>query len=64
VIQAGPAGFGNAATQLETHAVTGGTFTYGSYPDSRRVVRAAGGGVELPGFPYTAPFEEPALKAG
>ena len=33
VIQAGPAGFGNAATRLETHAVQGGTFTYGSYPD-------------------------------
>ena len=33
VIQAGPAGFGNAATRLESHAVTGGTFTYGSYPE-------------------------------
>ena len=33
IIQAGPAGFGNAATRLESHAVTGGTFTYGSYPD-------------------------------
>ncbi len=27
VIQAGSAAFGNAATRLETHAVTGGTFT-------------------------------------
>ena len=34
VVQAGPAAFGNAATRLETHAVTGGTFTYGNYPIS------------------------------
>jgi peptide/nickel transport system substrate-binding protein len=33
ILQGGGAAFGNAATRLETHAVTGGTFTYGSYPD-------------------------------
>jgi peptide/nickel transport system substrate-binding protein len=33
IIQAGPGAFGNAATRLEAHAVTGGAFVYGSYPD-------------------------------
>ncbi|HTI81483.1 MAG TPA: ABC transporter substrate-binding protein [Acetobacteraceae bacterium] len=106
IIQAGPAGFGNAATRLETHAVTGGTFTYGTYPEldelfqlqSRepdhkrreallhkmqqiihekaiyapiwqlafingvgpRVAESAFG--LIPGFPYTAPFEDLVLK--
>jgi peptide/nickel transport system substrate-binding protein len=108
VIQAGPAGFGNAATRLETHAVTGGTFTYGSYPELDTLFQqqavelnykrreailhqmqqlvhekaiyapiwqlafingtgprvAESGFGRIPGFPYTAPFEELALKAG
>jgi peptide/nickel transport system substrate-binding protein len=108
IIQAGPAGFGNAATRLETHAVTGGTFTYGSYPDLDELFQqqakelnyqrreellhkvqqivheraiyapiwqlafingvgprvAESGFGRIPGFPYTAPFEELALKAG
>jgi peptide/nickel transport system substrate-binding protein len=104
----GPAGFGNAATRLETYAVTGGTFTYGSYPDldelfqqqarelnhqrreellhkmqqivheraiyapiwqlaflngvGPRVAESSFG--RIPGFPYTAPFEDLALKGG
>lgn len=106
IIQAGPAGFGNAATRLETHAVTGGTFTYGTYPEldelfqqqSRELDRkrreallhkmqqiihekaiyapiwqlafingigprvAESGFGQIPGFPYTAPFEDLALK--
>jgi peptide/nickel transport system substrate-binding protein len=106
IIQAGPAGFGNAATRLETHAVTGGTFTYGSYPELDELFRqqakeldykrreallhrmqqivhekaiyapiwqlafingvgprvAESGFGRIPGFPYTAPFEEIALK--
>jgi peptide/nickel transport system substrate-binding protein len=106
LIQAGPAGFGNAATRLETHAVTGGTFTYGTYPEldalfqqqagelnyqrreallhqMQQIVheraiyapiwqlaflngigpRVAESGLgRIPGFPYTAPFEELALK--
>jgi peptide/nickel transport system substrate-binding protein len=33
IIQAGPGAFGNAATRLEAHVLTGGVFTYGSYPD-------------------------------
>lgn len=33
IIQAGPGAFGNAATRMEAHAVTGGIFVYGSYPD-------------------------------
>jgi len=33
VIQSGPGAFGNAATRLEAHVVTGGVFVYGSYPD-------------------------------
>jgi peptide/nickel transport system substrate-binding protein len=33
VIQAGPGAFGNAATRLEMQIVTGGVFTYGTYPD-------------------------------
>jgi peptide/nickel transport system substrate-binding protein len=33
IIQAGPGAFGNAATRLEAHVVTGGVFTYGTYPD-------------------------------
>ncbi len=108
IIQAGPAAFGNAATRLETHAVTGGTFTYGSYPDldalfqqqarelnyqrreellheMQQIVHdraiyapiwqlafingvgprvAESGFGRIPGFPYTAPFEELALKGG
>ena len=108
IIQAGPAAFGNAATRLETHAVTGGTFTYGSYPDldelfqqqarelnyqrreailhkMQQIVHeraiyapiwqlafingvgprvAESGFGRIPGFPYTAPFEELALKPG
>jgi peptide/nickel transport system substrate-binding protein len=108
VVQAGPAAFGNAATRLETHAVTGGTFTYGSYPDLDALFQQQAGELDykrreqilhqmqqivheraiyapiwqlafingvgprvaesgfgrIPGFPYTAPFEELALKAG
>jgi peptide/nickel transport system substrate-binding protein len=108
IIQAGPAGFGNAATRLESHAVTGGTFTYGTYPDLDELFRqqavemnykrreallhqmqqivheraiyapiwqlgfingigprvAESGFGRIPGFPYTAPFEDLALKAG
>ena len=108
VVQAGPAAFGNAATRLETHAVQGGTFTYGSYPEldalflkqaaeldyKRReailhqmqqivheqaiyapiwqlaFINGVGPRVaelgfgRIPGFPYTAPFEDLALKAG
>jgi peptide/nickel transport system substrate-binding protein len=33
VIQAAPAAFGNAATRFETYVITGGGFSYGSYPD-------------------------------
>ena len=33
LVQGGGGGFGNAATRLESYAVQGGTFTYGSYPD-------------------------------
>ena len=99
---------GNAATRLESHAVTGGTFTYGSYPDldalfvkqageldykrraailhqmqqivSERAIyapiwqlgfingvgpRVAESGFgRIPGFPYTAPFEDLALNGG
>jgi peptide/nickel transport system substrate-binding protein len=108
VVQAGPAAFGNAATRLETHAVKGGTFAYGSYPEldalflkqaveldykrreailhqmqqivheqaiyapiwqlafingvSPRVAESGFG--RILGFPYTAPFEELALKTG
>jgi peptide/nickel transport system substrate-binding protein len=108
IIQAGPAGFGNAATRLETHAVQGGTFTYGNYPDLDDLFRqqaveldyerrkailhrmqqivveraiyapiwqlafingvgprvAESGFGRIPGFPYTAPFDELALRAG
>jgi peptide/nickel transport system substrate-binding protein len=108
IIQAGPAGFGNAATRLESHAVTGGTFTYGTYPDLDALFQqqaseldykrreailhqmqqivyeraiyapiwqlgflngigprvAESGFGRIPGFPYTAPFDELALKAG
>ena len=108
VVQAGPAAFGNAATRLETHAVQGGTFTYGSYPEldalflkqaaelnykrreailhqMQQIVHeqaiyapiwqlafingvgprvAESGFGRIPGFPYTAPFEDLALKAG
>jgi peptide/nickel transport system substrate-binding protein len=108
VIQAGPAGFGNAATRLETHAVKGGTFTYGNYPDldalfaqqagelnykrreailhqMQQIVHeqaiyapiwqlafingigprvAESGFGRIPGFPYTAPYDELALKGG
>jgi peptide/nickel transport system substrate-binding protein len=108
VVQAGPAAFGNAATRLESHAVTGGTFTYGSYPELDELFRSQAGeqdykrreallhqmqqivheraiyapiwqlaflnGVgprvaesgfgRIAGFPYTAPYDELALKAG
>jgi peptide/nickel transport system substrate-binding protein len=108
IIQAGPAGFGNAATRLESHAVTGGTFTYGTYADLDELFRqqavemnykrreallhqmqqivheraiyapiwqlgfingtgprvAESGFGRIPGFPYTAPFEDLALKQG
>ena len=33
IIQAGPGAFGNAATRIHDHLVTGGVFTYGTYPD-------------------------------
>jgi len=106
LIQAGPGAFGNAATRLESHAVTGGTFTYGTYADldalfpqqavelnhTRRTellhkmqqiiheramyapiwqlafINAVGPRVvesgfgHIPGFPYTAPYDELALK--
>ena len=108
IIQAGPAGFGNAATRLESHAVTGGTFTYGTYPDLDALFLKQAGELDykrreailhqmqqivyeraiyapiwqlgflngigprvaessfgrIPGFPYTAPFDELALKGG
>ncbi len=108
VVLGGPAAFGNAATRLETYAVTGGAFTYGSYPDLDELFRqqarelnhqrreallhkmqqivheraiyapiwqlaflngvgprvAESGFGRIPGFPYTAPFEDLALKAG
>jgi peptide/nickel transport system substrate-binding protein len=102
LVQAGPAGFGNAATRLETHAVQGGTFTYGSYPDLDALFQQQAGELDykrreallhhmqqivheravyapiwqlafingtgprvaesglgrIPGFPYTAPYDE------
>jgi peptide/nickel transport system substrate-binding protein len=108
VIQAGPGAFGNAATRLESHAVTGGTFTYGTYSDLDDLFRKQAGELDykrreailhemqkivyeraiyapiwqlaflngigprvaesslgrIPGFPYTAPFDELALKPG
>jgi peptide/nickel transport system substrate-binding protein len=33
LIEIGPAAFGNAATRIEAHAIKGGIFSYGSYPD-------------------------------
>jgi peptide/nickel transport system substrate-binding protein len=107
IIQAGPGAFGNAATRLESHAVTGGTFTYGSYPELDELFRKQAGELDykrreailhemqrivheraiyapiwqlaflngigprvaesslgrIPGFPYTAPFDELALKS-
>jgi peptide/nickel transport system substrate-binding protein len=39
IIQAGPGAFGNAATRVEAHLVTGGVFTYGSYPDIDELYR-------------------------
>src|ERR1700730_15491119 len=39
IIQAGPGAFGNAATRLEAHMVTGGAFVYGSYPDIDELYR-------------------------
>ncbi len=33
LVQAGPGAFGNAATRIESFLVTGGTFSYGGYPD-------------------------------
>jgi peptide/nickel transport system substrate-binding protein len=108
LVQAGPAAFGNAATRLETYAVTGGAFTYGSYPEldelfqqqakelnhqrreailhqMQQIVHehaifapiwqlallngvgprvAESGFGRIPGFPYTAPFDELSLKDG
>ncbi|HET7883948.1 MAG TPA: ABC transporter substrate-binding protein [Acetobacteraceae bacterium] len=108
VVQAGPAAFGNAATRLESHAVTGGTFTYGSYPELDELFRRQAGELDyrrreellhqmqqvvhdraiyapiwqlaflngigprvaesgfgrIAGFPYTAPYDELALKVG
>jgi peptide/nickel transport system substrate-binding protein len=106
LIQAGPGAFGNVATRLESLAVQGGPFTYGSYPDidalfpqqaieldhnrreallhrmqqmvhertmyapiwqlafingiGSRVAESSFG--RIPGFPYTAPYEELELK--
>jgi peptide/nickel transport system substrate-binding protein len=106
LIQAGPGAFGNVATRLESLVVSGGPFTYGSYPDidalfpqqateldhgrrtailhkmqqmvhertmfapiwqlafingiGPRVAESSFG--RIPGFPYTAPYEELALK--
>ena len=40
IIQAGPGAFGNAATRLEAHVVTGGVFVYGTYPDIDELYRA------------------------
>jgi peptide/nickel transport system substrate-binding protein len=39
LIQAGPGAFGNAATRIETFAVTGGVFAYGGYPDIDELYR-------------------------
>jgi peptide/nickel transport system substrate-binding protein len=108
LIQTGAGGFGNAATRLETHAVQGGTFTYGSYPDLDALFQQQAGELDykrrtailhqmqqivieraiyapiwqlgflsgvgprvaesgfgrIPGYAYTAPYEELALKAG
>jgi peptide/nickel transport system substrate-binding protein len=108
IVLGGASGLGNAATRLETHAVRGGTFSFGSYPDldalfqqqagelnykrreailhqmqqivheraiyapiwqlgfingvGKRVAESGFG--RIPGFPYTAPFEDLALKDG
>jgi peptide/nickel transport system substrate-binding protein len=107
ILQGGGAAFGNAATRLETHAVTGGTFTYGSYPDLDSLFQQQAGELDymrreailhqmqqivheraiyapiwqlafisgvgprvaesgfgrIPGFPYTAPYEEITLNS-
>ncbi|MGE3782614.1 MAG: hypothetical protein AB7H71_07725, partial [Alphaproteobacteria bacterium] len=39
LIQIGPAAFGNAATRIAAHAVKGGIFSYGSYPDIDELYR-------------------------
>jgi peptide/nickel transport system substrate-binding protein len=108
IVWGGSGGFGNAATRMEVNAVTGGTFTYGSYPDldelfqqqanelnrqrreallhkMQQIVHeraiyapiwqlaflsgvgprvAESGFGRIPGFVYTAPFEDLALRAG
>ena len=58
VIQAGPAGFGNAATQVGDPCGPGRHVHLWQLPGSRRVVRAAGGRAEL-----QAPRGDPAPDA-
>jgi peptide/nickel transport system substrate-binding protein len=108
IIQTAPGAFGNAATRMETHAVQGGTFCYGSYPDLDALFRqqatelnyerrkailhqmqqivheraiyapifqnaflsgvgprvAESGFGLIPGFAFTAPLDDMALKGG
>jgi peptide/nickel transport system substrate-binding protein len=39
VIQSASAGFGNTATRLDTFVASGGTYTYGTYPDIEGLIR-------------------------
>ncbi len=39
VVMAGSAAFGNAATRIEAFVASGGTYTYGTYPDVEGLVR-------------------------
>ena len=108
LIQAGPGAFGNAATRLESLAIQGGTFAYGSYPEMDALFAQQAGETDrpkreamlhklqqimheramyapiwqlafingvgprvgesgfghIPGFPYTAPYEDITLKDG
>ncbi|HEX3538488.1 MAG TPA: ABC transporter substrate-binding protein [Stellaceae bacterium] len=107
IVQRGPGAFGNAATRLESFAVKGGTFSYGSYPDIDELyqqqaveldrkkretmlhkmqqmiyertmyapiwqlafINGTGARVgesgfgRIAGFPYTAPYEDLAIKS-
>ncbi len=106
LVQAGAGGFGNAATRLESHAVRGGTFAHGNYPDLDALFQQQAGELDykrrtailhrmqqivneraiyapiwqlgflsgvgprvaessfgrIPGYAYTAPYEELALN--
>src|SRR5262249_61680445 len=39
IVQSGAAGFGNAATRLETYVASTGPFVYGTYPDIEGMMR-------------------------